>query len=89
MASGAHFQGRPDVFRPLCCLRGKTDFTRGAKEGLVWCGSMSVAVAPVELYSGASDLGHDVLGLGRANIGLRFLVVLGVLIEHRPRRPPH
>jgi hypothetical protein len=37
---------------------------------------MSIAFAPVELYSGASDLGQDVLGLGRPNGGLRFLVVL-------------
>ena len=43
---------------------------------LVSCGSMSIAFAPVELCSGASDLGQDVLGLCRANIGLRFLVVL-------------
>ena len=43
---------------------------------LVSCGSVSVAFAPVELCSGASDLGQDVLGLCRANIGIRFLVVL-------------
>ena len=43
---------------------------------LVSCGSMSIAFAPVELCAGASDLGQDVLGLGRPNGGLRFLVVL-------------
>jgi hypothetical protein len=37
---------------------------------------MSVAFAPVELCSGASDLGQDVLGLGRQNGGLRFFVRL-------------
>ena len=37
---------------------------------------MSVAFALVELCSGASDLGQDVLGLGRPNVGLLFLVVL-------------
>ena len=37
---------------------------------------MSVAFAPVELCASASDLGQDVLGLGRQNGGLRFLVGL-------------
>ena len=37
---------------------------------------MSVAFAAVELCAGASDLGQDVLGLGRPNVGLRLLVVL-------------
>ena len=50
---------------------------------LVSCGSMSIAFAAVELCSGASDLGQDVLGLGRPNGGLRFLVVLEKLLPQR------
>jgi hypothetical protein len=44
---------------------------------------MSVAFAPVELCSGASDLGQDVLGLGRPNGGLRFFVVLEKILLQR------
>ena len=44
---------------------------------------MSVAFAPVEVCAGASDLGQDVLGLGRPNGGLRFLVVLEEMLLPR------